>query len=343
MIARVGGELAVLVFLVGSFSRDDWGRRRVKFRVRSSKFLNKAAPWLLGFSWMGARCTFISRLATIGLLAVASFLADANAVSAFSQIIAFGDSYSESGNIGRSTDAENWLEYLAADLNIPGGILPSNDGGTNYSLATATTLGTGVLDFDSQLRTYRSQNPIADPDALYVVWLGFNDILFAEDPPDLQDYTDAIATRIDEGIKEIWQAGGRHFLIPSPWDITTTPFSSIFQTPAVREQERALHQLFNESLDAVLNTFPVPVHRLDAFGLSRAIFNDPALFGFTEGQSVCPTDATTCEGFIWRDLIHPSSSTHRILADGALAAIPEPSTALLTSLGLVVLGLRKRN
>jgi len=310
--------------------------------VKSSKFQNKAARWLPGFCGASATRTLLSRLTVIASLGVSSFSADAHAIPAFSQIIAFGDSYSESGNIGRSTDAENWLEYLAADLNIPGGILPSNDGGTNYSLGTASTLGSGVVDFDSQLRTYRSQNPVADPDALYVVWLGFNDILLAEDPPDLQDFADAIATRIDEGIREIWQAGGRHFLIPSPWDITTTPFSNIFQTPGVREQERALLQLFNESLDVVLDTFPTPVHRLDAFGLSREIFADPALFGFTEGQSVCPSDATTCEGFIWRDLIHPSSATHRILADRALAAIPEPSTALLTSLGLVVLGLRKR-
>jgi len=184
-------------------------------------------------------------------------------------------------------------------------------------------------------------NPVTDPDALYVVWLGFNDILSAEDQPDLQDFTDAIASGIETGMQQIWQAGGRHFLIPNAWDITTTPLSR-FQTAAVREQERALHTLFNESLGAALATFPEPVHRLDAFGLSRGIFSDPALFGFTEGQSVCPADATTCEGFIWKDLIHPSSATHRILADRALAAIPEPSTALLTSLGLAVLAARKQ-
>jgi len=339
----VGGELATLVFPRGIFSRDDRIRKRVNFRVTSSKFLNKAARWLPGFCGVSATRRLLCRLTVLASLAVASFSADAHAIPVFSQIIAFGDSYSESGNIARSTDAENWLEYLAADLSIPGGILPSNAGGTNYSLGTATALGTGVVDFGSQLRTYRSQNPVADPDALYVVWLGFNDILFAEDPPDLQDFADAIATRIDEGMREIWQAGGRHFLIPSPWDITTTPFSNIFQTPAVREQEGALHMLFNESLGSVLDTFPEPVHRLDAFGLSRDIFSDPALFGFTEGQSVCPADSPTCEGFIWKDFIHPSSTTHRILADRALAAIPEPSTALLTGLGLAVLGVRRQN
>jgi phospholipase/lecithinase/hemolysin len=271
------------------------------------------------------------------LLLGVSFATDAQAIPTYSQIIAFGDSYSDSGNIARSTDAENWLEYLAADLNIPAGLLPSNVGGTNYSLSTATVLGSGVFDFTSQLRSYAWQNSISDPDALYVVWLGFNDILLEEDQADPKGFADAIASRIEVGLQQIWRAGGRHFLVPNAWDIATTPFSALAQSPEMREEQHLLHMLFNESLSAVLDAFPVPVHRLDAFELSRDIVMDPTRFGFTEGRSVCPSDATSCEGFIWKDLIHPSSDMHRILADRALAAIPEPSTALLLGLGLMIL------
>jgi phospholipase/lecithinase/hemolysin len=297
---------------------------------------------LAGRVLISVRHTIHFRCAAAALLTIVSSATGAQAISAYSQIIAFGDSYSDSGNIARTTDAENWLEYLAADLNIPGGMLPSNVGGTNYSRGTATTLGSSVFDFASQLRTYSLQFPVADSDALYVVWLGFNDILLAENEPNLKDFADAIASGIGAGMRQIWQAGGRHFLLPNAWDITTTPFSALAQSPEVREEKHALHTLFNESLSAVLDEFPVPVHRLDVFGLSRNIFVDPALFGFTEGRSVCPSESPTCEGFIWKDLIHPSSDAHRILADRALAAIPEPPTALLLGFGLVILEALKR-
>lgn len=286
---------------------------------------------------MWASRFFLPHLSRVILLIAATFGTDAQAVPSFSGIVAFGDSYSDSGNIGRSTEAENWLEFLAADLEISGGLGPSLAGGTNYSMGTAKALGSGAFDFSSQMRSYTSLNPIADPDALYIIWIGFNDIQESRNLVDPQLFADAIADRIESGIQSIWQAGGRHFLIPNAWDITTTPLA-LFREQEVNEANLVAHLLFNESLDAMVNRFPETVRVLDAFGLSGEIFDDPTFFGFVGSRSICPTGATTCEGFAWKDLIHPSSVTHRILADRALAAIPEPNTATLVSVGLLFLG-----
>jgi phospholipase/lecithinase/hemolysin len=290
------------------------------------------------------RDSYNSRTYRVRFLAIAiaslGLATHAEAMPTYSQIVAFGDSYSESGNIGRSTDAENWLEYLASDLDVLGGITPSLNGGSNYSLGTATVLGAGMLDFQAQLNAYRVPNPVADPDALYVLWLGFNDILGAENDIDLVLHAEQVADGIAAGIETLSDSGGRHFLVANAWDINTTPFSTAFETAARRDQNRVLHTLFNESLTSVLGGLEYPIHHLDAFGLSQEIWADPEGFGFIDDTSVCAASAVDCEGLVWRDLIHPTSASHRILATRALAAIPEPSTALLIGIGLTVLATR---
>jgi len=271
---------------------------------------------------------------------VLSFANAAHTLPSYSQIFAFGDSYSESGNIGRSTESDNWLEYMATDLGISG-FRASSRGGTNYSMASATALGQGVFDLATQMRNYTLRNPVADSDALYVLWIGFNDIQISSDVSDIQVFGEAIAESIHASMLTLYDAGGRNFLIPNAWDFTTTPVSRLFDSPLERDEHLAIHQAFNASLDDKLSAFPASVARVDAFGLSREIFGDPDSFGFTQGQGICPVGSADCEGFIWRDFIHPTSSVHRILADRALSAIPEPSVAVLFGLGLTALAIRR--
>ena len=96
------------------------------------------------------RDRFVRFLSLLAVFAASDLLltAEARAIPAFSQLVVFGDSYSESGNIARGTKAENWVEYMASDLNIPGGLSPSIIWGSNYSLAAATGTGTTTLDLD---------------------------------------------------------------------------------------------------------------------------------------------------------------------------------------------------
>ena len=123
-----------------------------------------------------------------------------SAATPFTQIVAFGDSLTDAGNLkivypsafgpsgpyylsyeGRFSNGPNWLDQLAAKL----GVIdpqPSLAGGTNYAYGGASadaayqTPGLNVPYLGQQVQSYLQTSPAADPNALYVVWMGNNDV-----------------------------------------------------------------------------------------------------------------------------------------------------------------------
>ncbi|MBW2419908.1 MAG: SGNH/GDSL hydrolase family protein [Deltaproteobacteria bacterium] len=267
----------------------------------------------------------------------------------FSQIVAFGDSYSDTGNAGRSADGPMWVEYLAQQLEIPGGVSPSSQGGSNYSVGGAAALRPEPFHFQDQLDRYLDAHPIADPDALFAMWIGFNDIQFSSGVTDLDLYAQSIVDVIRDSMESLWSSGARHFLVPTAWDYATTPVAQFMTGPA-RESRRQLSLLFNDKLEAMLDAFEEPVFRMDAYELSLYIDAGAWRLGFTEGRYGYCGQREDCSGFVWKDQIHPSSAVHEILAERAYQGIledlggivPEPGTGLLVGLGLVLLGAGRR-
>jgi len=280
-------------------------------------------------------------------LCVALALAAAGEAGAlpYSQLIAFGDSYTDTGNAGRSADGLLWVEYLAQHLGLGGGPAPSSAGGTNYAVGGATALSPSPNHLRSQLSRFSAASPVADPDALYAISIGFNDIQFAAQVDDIQLHAQSIVDTIESSMQTLWNAGARHFLVPTAWDYATTPVAQ-FRPREVREKLGDLSLVFKEKLEAMLDAFQAPVHRMDAYGLSQEIEGGAWMLGFTEGRYGYCGDRPDCTGFVWKDQIHPSSAVHEILAEEAYqgiieqlgAVVPEPGSGLLTGLGLVLLG-----
>lgn len=152
------------------------------------------------------------------LIGVAGLLPIAHAAPSFSDLVFFGDSFSDTGNVlslttafapppfpsfpgaeGRFSNGPAWTEHLAAGLGLPGNSNPANliftgatvvpigpPGGQNFAFGGARTgLGgsagatTGLV---GQLINWNgspfgpSLTRPADPDALYVVLAGANDL-----------------------------------------------------------------------------------------------------------------------------------------------------------------------
>ena len=298
------------------------------------------------------------------LLAVALAVAAAPALAAdspYSQTIFFGDSLTDSGHfrpalvqavgpngalLGRFTTNPGlvWSEYLAEYYGT--GATSANQGGTNYAVGgarvgTSTSGALGPIpSMTSQLSTYLSANGgRADPNALYTVWGGAND-LFAVVAGANPITTIGGAVTAQVGIiGQLQNAGARYILVPTVPDLGVTP-SFRAQGPANAAAGTQLASTYNTALFGAINTAGLRVIPLDTFTLLREIVASPAEYGFgnVTGTACNPqitASSVTCsplnyatpnaaDVYAFADGVHPSSKAHDILSQYAVAMLEGP-------------------
>ena len=286
--------------------------------------------------------------------------------STITGIVAFGDSLTDTGNLfaatggafppspysaGRFSNGPVWVEHLAAQLNLPE-LTPSVGGGTNYAWGGAETGLTGLSNRGTpniglQITQYLAAHAnVAEPDRLFVLWGGANDFLNAG-----QTNPSVSVGNISTLITRLATAGAERFLVPNLPSLGETPrhVGTANEAPL-----NALTDQFNSQLAAALDereaSLGISIIRIDTFSLFQQILNDPTSFGFTNttgtalqvpggGVGTGPVVPNPDEYVFWDD-VHPSSVTHRLLGDEAVAAaVPEPSAVvLIISGGLCLLG-----
>jgi len=254
-------------------------------------------------------------------LALCLFFASPAAAESYSRVFTFGDSYSDTGNWIRVSNGPVWIEYLCELLALPGCAASSeNDAGDNYAVAAARAAGTRVIDLDAQLARYLARHPSADPRALYVLFIGFNDL----EPQ--QDGGAAAVAAIVAAIDRLAASGALHFLVVDFWNKGVTP-----RYLARDDADRI--DLVSQALWANLSLAEALVRRresiafADVFGLATQVWMDPEAFGFEDASGHCAWDAV-CEGYAYWDDIHPSTAFHALIAhhvlDALLARVPGP-------------------
>src|SRR5262245_3277725 len=220
------------------------------------------------------------------LLMTAAIAQPAQAVASYSNMYVFGDSLSDTGNIsyffggqipqppyyqGRFSNGPIWIDDLADSLGLT--VSPSYPGGNNYAWGGAVTgPGGNVLPpftlIDQADFFLQDTGGVADPNALYVVWGGGNDVLD-------EDSANAPAN-LGSVISSLAAAGARNFLVPNLPNIGLVPLSLEDGTSAEKE---ALTLAFNSELEQVLAelsaTLPVNIKTLDVFGLFNTILAGP--------------------------------------------------------------------
>lgn len=282
----------------------------------------------------------------LGLLAgsVAIFCPAPVSADPFSQIVAFGDSLSDTGNDliylggpgspyyqGRFSNGPNWLDYLAADLKVadPG---PSLAGGTNYAYggASASSFVQYVPDLAQQVQMYLQNSPVADPHALYTILDGNNDFFDGVTDPSVP------AAAVDAAMTTLIGAGAKTILVSNLPPQGITPFIQ-GQGPAAVAAIDALDVAFNADLAADVTSLQaanpsVKIDLLDLYSLANAAYQDPAAFGFTdvtdEGINAGP-GANLSQYLFWDD-VHPTTVGHQFIADAAFQLVtPEPASLTL--------------
>ena len=262
----------------------------------------------------------LASVAVLCLAMMAGACAAAASPAAYNGLVVFGDSLSDSGNVGRFTDGPIWVEIVADRMGVA--LKPSRAGGTNYAVAGALTNGS-VADVRGQVTTFlAAKGRRVDPDSLYIVYGGANNLLATRCAPGSEAAARTAASAIRATVDDLAASGARHILVPNLPDIGRAPVVQAYGAECAA-QARRLSELYNAALERGLQQVEakhaVDVRRLDVFALADRVMVDPQAAGFRDTRSPC--NGGPCDGALFWDFLHPSSGAHARLAQAALDAI----------------------
>lgn len=242
------------------------------------------------------------------------------ATTNYDAIYVFGDSYCDVGNDfigtqgqvpasppyynGRFSNGPIWVEHVAGYLRLP--MKPSLAGGTDFAFGGAellqdvTTPEGTVPSVEHQVALYlAATGGVADPNALYVIQGGGNDILLASggSPQQLGTEIGVAIANLETALRI---AGAKHFLIPNFFDLGMMPAAKAnigFATAA----SAAANSTLNLLLKLEASQPGIEILRVDIAHLVGAVKTDPTHFGFKTINQPC---LNTTTGAVCKDPDH---------------------------------------
>lgn len=310
--------------------------------------------------------------AAAALLGIVLLAAPA-AGDAFTDLVVFGDSLSDVGNLsnisggiypgpyyssGRVSNGAVWAEHFSTGLGL-GPLSYSRAGGDDFAFAGARTTGTPfpdnlfIRDLDDQITSFLNGRT-ANATTLYVVWVGANDLLNQLDGGSGNE-TQYVNTIISQ-MGRLRGAGARQFMVPNLPDLGLTPrFNASPDAAAATAASLAFNSALASALDAMESSDPsLTLFRLDIASAFNEIASDPWAFGLVNatspaapGLSVGDSSYDTSQivpnphEYLFWDELHPTAAGHSILGQYVMSSIPEPAGLSLVCLALVVVCRRR--
>jgi phospholipase/lecithinase/hemolysin len=293
----------------------------------------------------------------------------------FTQVVVFGDSLSDDGNVRHLMEDQYFISYPGGDFNYSDGRFtnssdtdPSSDlyagtwheqlthtflglsdatnsldGGTDHAFGGATTAsgtsdrtvinnpfpfggGDFTLTVDNlgkQVDDYLASNT-PDPDALYIIWGGGND-LFDDDS---SSHVTETASNVAGLVEQLAEAGARNFLVPNVPPLGLVPLYKDDATTAtaLNAASGEYRSEFNTNLDGAITTLAgegitITLYRLDIYGLFYRLATNPEDYGFTNISDSAQGESVDPDEYLFWDDIHPTTAGHYQIAVAANALL----------------------
>jgi phospholipase/lecithinase/hemolysin len=317
----------------------------------------------------------ISRIAVAAALAAAAVVTPAAALTP-STFYIFGDSFTDAGNIaaatgnttpnpalgywrGRFADGPNWadrLSYAQYGFATRASLL----GGNNFSFGGARAAQDDIIipgappvaipGLASQLGLYGGQVGLVDPNALYIINFGNNDVsaLLGSDADreglTVAQYRLAYVQNMVGTVVGLNNFGAQNILIlgvPNP----------------LQAEGVLLQGLLDAQLDLIEPTLTANLYRYSYFSFFTRLQADPTQFNLPADldfntpclAAVTPGPGIDCTGFLSFDGTHVTTRVQRAIARDialqvGLATVPEPQSwaMLIAGFGLVGATMRRR-
>jgi outer membrane lipase/esterase len=275
---------------------------------------------------------------------------------------------------GRFTDGAVWAEHVTARLGRDNDAAPAGmslgllgrvggSGGNNYAVGGARTDSGGVLGLlDIAIPTgifeqvdfhLSSMGGGADPEGLYFLWGGGNDIRDAAriaDPGQRAQAAVQAGINLAYSVQRLYFAGARNFVLINSPDVGLIP-ETIGDGLMAAGTDASVQ--FNTWFGLYANyLYSVPafsLHYFDVFSLHRELVMQYGL----DAVRPCKSDPGSCSSALFFDSVHPTAWVHEVIgnrvadqvlgpsmfspAAAAAAETPEPSTGVLAAVGTGIL------
>ena len=254
---------------------------------------------------------------------------------------------------GRFSNGPIYVDVLSIGLTLKP-TLPSLPGGGDFAFGGAATsvntdevppYGVGFYPHDAYPWSLNAETAAfsaraaaaggADPNGLYVVFSGLNDVAGILEE-DLDPATTIASTvgGIINAVDAVKAAGGRTVLVPNLPDEGKLPVVTETDAtqPGASANATALTVAYNTALAAALDKVTgIRVIRFDTFRLLDNVVADPSRYGFVDATDPCYTGtvtpdpgATTCAQpyrYVFWDVEHPTTTFHALLGAELLETV----------------------
>ncbi|OOG62937.1 autotransporter outer membrane beta-barrel domain-containing protein [Rhodanobacter sp. B04] len=289
--------------------------------------------------------------------------------SPFDNVVVFGDSLSDTGQFF-STSLNEYSKFTtnpgAVTVQLVAGhygfnLQPSRVSGSDFAYG-----GAGVVTDDDgpdpsiptitqQVTGYLANGAKADPNSLYMIWGGANDIFYhstqygigtiipgaGETAAQATANINAAATQELALINQLKQAGANYLVVFNLPNIGDTPSAHQNEAvvPGIEAFLTSVSQSYNQTLNAGLGSHTLAVN---TYALFEQVVADPSKYGFTNITTpACTTSSShDCDGstlvapgadqtYLFADGVHPTTAAHAMLSQVVLSELAAPGQVSL--------------